>query len=222
MSWKRRRGRRRRRRKEEEREEGKCVTRVDIENFKPCIGMEFGTSEEAYNFYNTYGGHAGFSVRKNSMIKSRKDVSSVRFVCSKEGLSRRQKAELKELGSPTILRTPEREHGSTRTNCKASLRVKLVKKIWKVSVFMDEHNHDLVCSPSKKRNLRSQKRISKEDKQIILDLHAQSVGVSKILEYIAKKNGGKRNLFFKKKDVSNQISDAVSDEISDEISDEEN
>jgi translation initiation factor 2 alpha subunit (eIF-2alpha) len=64
---------------------------------------------------------------------------------------------------------------------------------------MDEHNHDLVCSPSKKRNQRSQKRISKEDKQIILDLHAQSVGVSKILEYIAKRLGEKKSSFLRKK-----------------------
>jgi FAR1 DNA-binding domain len=153
--------------------------------------MEFGTSEEAYNFYNTYGRHVRFSVRKNSMIKSRKGVLSVRYVCSKEGFSRRQKAKLKELGSPTNLRTPEREYRSTRTNCKVSLKVKLVN--------MDEHNHDLVCSPSKKRNQRSRKRISKEDKQIILDLHAQSVGVSKILEYIAKRLGENKSSFLRKK-----------------------
>lgn len=52
---------------------------------RPCVGMEFRTADEAYNFYNSYDDHAGFSIRKNSQTKSRNGVSSMRFVCSKEG-----------------------------------------------------------------------------------------------------------------------------------------
>jgi hypothetical protein len=43
-----------------------------------------------------------------------------------------------------------------------------------------------------------------EDIEAILDLSAQNVGTSQIMEIIAKKHGGRR-LYFKKKDVSNQI-----------------
>lgn len=174
---------------------------------RPCVGMEFGTADEAYNFYNAYGGHAGFSIRKNSQTKSRNGVSSVRFVCSKEGLSKPQRAEQKGLESSTKLKTPEREYGTIRTDCKACLRVKLVKGVWQVSIFRDDHNHDLIHTPSKKRNLRSQKCINAEDKEIILELSAQNIGTSQILEYIAVKRGGGGGgeLTFKKKDVSNQI-----------------
>jgi hypothetical protein len=74
-----------------------------------------------------------------------------------------------------------------------------------VSVFVEEHNHDLVTSPSKKRNLRSQKRLTKDDKDTIRNLNAQNIRTSQILEYMAVQYGGKQNLRFKKNDVSNQI-----------------
>jgi MULE transposase domain len=74
-----------------------------------------------------------------------------------------------------------------------------------VSVFNEEHNHPLILSPSKNQNLRSQKEILAEDRELILDLSAQNVSTSQIMEYLAKKRGGKRKLFLRKKDVSNQI-----------------
>jgi hypothetical protein len=74
-----------------------------------------------------------------------------------------------------------------------------------VSVFNEEHNHPLILSPSKNQNLRSQKEILAEDRELILDLSAQNVSTSQIMEYLAKKRGGKRKLFLRKKNVSNQI-----------------
>jgi hypothetical protein len=56
--------------------------------------------------------------------------------------------------------------------------------IWQVSVFVEEHKHDLVISPSKKRNLRSQKRLTENNKDTIRNLSAQNVRTSQILEYI--------------------------------------
>jgi FAR1 DNA-binding domain len=54
------------------------------------------------------------------------------------------------MGITTDQKTPEREHGSTRTGCKAYLRIKVLKTgIWQVSVFNEEHNHPLILSPSK-------------------------------------------------------------------------
>jgi FAR1 DNA-binding domain len=159
---------------------------VVVEDLRPCIGMEFKTVDEAFNFYNAYGGHAGFSVRRNTFTKSKKGVSSFRFVCSKEGFSKKQLAEQKSLGSSTYQKTPEREYESTRTGCKAYLRIKLLKSgVWQISIFEDEHNHALILSPSKNRNLRSQKQMQAEDKELILDLNAQNVGTSQIMEYMA-------------------------------------
>jgi hypothetical protein len=69
-----------------------------------------------------------------------------------------------------------------------------------VTIFREEHNHPLITSPSKKRNLRSHKNISSEEKQIIQDLSALNVG-----SFLATKRGGKQNLHFKKQDVKNLI-----------------
>jgi FAR1 DNA-binding domain len=52
-------------------------------------------------------------------------------------------------------KTPEREVSNKRSECKASIQVKLQEDgLWRVSVFQKDHNHELVKStPSKKRNL---------------------------------------------------------------------
>jgi FAR1 DNA-binding domain len=98
------------------------------------------------------------------------------------------------IGSSTNQRTPEKRKGIIRMGCKASCRIKLVKgDIWQVSVFVEDHNHELIASPSKKRNLRSQKRLTEEDKYIIRNLSAQNVGTSQILEYMAVQYGGKQS-----------------------------
>ncbi|XP_078171535.1 protein FAR1-RELATED SEQUENCE 5-like [Carex rostrata] len=94
---------------------------------KPCVGMEFSTSEKAYTFYNEYACRVGFSVRKATHAKNRHGVSSIRFVCSKEGLSRWHKEKAIPIGSSTNIATPKKEHGVTRIGCKASCRIKLVK-----------------------------------------------------------------------------------------------
>jgi FAR1 DNA-binding domain len=112
---------------EEELEEGGDETGMggffEVNRLRPCLGMQFGTAEEAYNFYNAYGCHVGFSIRRATTSSSKKGVSSVRFVCSKEGYSKHQRVELKGMSKTTNLKTPEREYGTTKTNCKASLRV---------------------------------------------------------------------------------------------------
>jgi zinc finger SWIM domain-containing protein 3 len=137
--------------------------------------MEFITIYETYNFYNAYADLIGFSVRKDSCTKSTIGVSSYRFVCSKKGFSKSCIAKLKSMGSSIDEKTPEREHESTRTGCKAYLRVRLLKTgVWQVSIFQEEHNHVIVLSPSKNRNLHSHKQLHAEDIEAILDLSAPS------------------------------------------------
>ncbi|KAJ1685706.1 hypothetical protein LUZ63_019481 [Rhynchospora breviuscula] len=174
---------------------------------KPYLGMIFSSTEDAYNFYNAYAGRVGFSVRKSSKSSSRTGPSSQRFVCSKEGICKKQKNFEMPIGSVSLDKSPQKIKSITRVGCKASLRVRRMKNgLWEVSVFVEEHCHELITSPSKMRGLRSQKRISEEDEKMICDLNAQNVEPSKIVEYIASQSGGKGNIRFKKKDVSNRIS----------------
>jgi FAR1 DNA-binding domain len=57
------------------------------------------------------------------------------------------------IGSLNKPKTPEKNRGITRIQCKASCRVRMVEGgLWEVSVFEERHNHPLVTSPSKRRN----------------------------------------------------------------------
>ncbi|KAL5993569.1 hypothetical protein ACLOJK_014494 [Asimina triloba] len=59
---------------------------VPIE-LKPTIGMKFASLEDGYNFYNTYGLHNGFSVRKdNTYTLKTGEISTCVLVCSKAGV----------------------------------------------------------------------------------------------------------------------------------------
>ncbi|KAJ1688548.1 hypothetical protein LUZ63_019938 [Rhynchospora breviuscula] len=177
------------------------------ESIEIYVGKEFKSPEEAYNFYNLFALIRGFSIRKNHKGSSRKGVSGAQFVCSKHGLSDRQKNEGKPVGSSSKPKTPEKKRSFTRTNCKAYMRVKLVDGgIWRVSRFNDEHNHLMLSdSPSKKRCLRSQRCLTMEDRQTIRDLNDQNVGPSKIAQYLSILKGGRQNVLFRNKDVSNVI-----------------
>ncbi|KAJ3688749.1 hypothetical protein LUZ61_017913 [Rhynchospora tenuis] len=149
----------------------------------------------------------GFSIRRGSnYISAKKDVvTGVRFVCSKEGFSKKYKEAQRSMESFSNERTPEKEKGETRTGCKASLRILLVNGVWKVSVFKPEHNHPLITTPSKKRNLRSHKCLSYDDREVINAMRAQNIETTKIHEYLGTRHGGKSYLSFKRKDVSNEV-----------------
>jgi ribose 5-phosphate isomerase A len=84
------------------------------DKIKPYVGLEFRTPDEAYNFYNNYTCHVGFSVRKGSRASSSKGVSSIRFVCHKEGFLNYQKKREMPIGSSTNQRTPEKQKGIIR------------------------------------------------------------------------------------------------------------
>jgi hypothetical protein len=49
-------------------------SKQDVGKIQPCVGMEFATIDEAYNFYNAYASLIGFSVRKDSCTKSTNGV----------------------------------------------------------------------------------------------------------------------------------------------------
>ncbi|KAJ1696797.1 hypothetical protein LUZ63_005309 [Rhynchospora breviuscula] len=178
-----------------------------VESIEIHVGKEFKSPDEAYGFYNLYALVKGFSIRRNQRETSRNGLSGLKFVCSKQGLSQRQKHKGKPADNSSKPKTPEKERSSTRTECKAYMRCKLVDGgIWQVSRFHDEHNHQLASnSPSKLRNLRSHRCLTMQDIEIIRSLSDQNVGPSKIAEYLAQLHGGKRRALFRPKDVSNVI-----------------
>ncbi|XP_028080652.1 protein FAR1-RELATED SEQUENCE 5-like [Camellia sinensis] len=114
--------------------------------------MEFNSKQSAYEFYNSYGGRVGFSIRKEYAHKSKtSEITSRTFVCSKEGLRKSDKRDF-------AVRTSRAE---TRTGCGALMSIKLIRQIGKYRVinFVETHNHPLVVSACA-HMLPSQRKIS--------------------------------------------------------------
>ncbi|KAF8411685.1 hypothetical protein HHK36_004243 [Tetracentron sinense] len=55
--------------------------------WKPKCGMQFDSEQDAYDFYNAYGGRVGFGIRRDTYYKNKNtgEMISRIFVCSKEG-----------------------------------------------------------------------------------------------------------------------------------------
>ncbi|XP_059627392.1 protein FAR1-RELATED SEQUENCE 5-like [Cornus florida] len=79
--------------------------------------MEFDSEEEAYDFYNAYGGRIGFSIRKEYGNKVNGRITSRVLVCSKEGVKGIDKRDV-------FRKTPRTE---TRTNCSARMVIRYDK-----------------------------------------------------------------------------------------------
>ncbi|XAR67786.1 hypothetical protein NMG60_11002685 [Bertholletia excelsa] len=96
----------------------------------PCVGMEFESYDDAYNYYICYAKEVGFRVRvKNSWFKrnSREKYGAV-LCCSSQGFKR--------------IKDVNRLRKETRTGCPAMIRMRLVdSKRWRVLEVTLEHNH---------------------------------------------------------------------------------
>ncbi|KAL2335233.1 hypothetical protein Fmac_016446 [Flemingia macrophylla] len=118
----------------------------------PKLGMGFDTEEHAYEFYNTYAGRVGFSVRKDYINRSKIDgaVASRRFTCFREGFRQKDKRD-------TNVKRPRKE---TRIGCLAQLVIsRQPDGRYHVTHFEEKHNHDLVAA-CRVHMLRSQKRLA--------------------------------------------------------------
>ncbi|KAK4748906.1 hypothetical protein SAY87_015492 [Trapa incisa] len=110
-----------------------------LDNAEPCIGLEFSTANEAYQFYNVFAIKTGFRVRIGQLFRSKHDglITSRRFVCSKEGF----------------------QHPS-RVGCGAFMRIKRQDNgMWVVDRHQMQHNHELELQMESTRSLSSKKLV---------------------------------------------------------------
>ncbi|XLT59359.1 hypothetical protein HN873_051963 [Arachis hypogaea] len=100
--------------------------------------LEFRTEDEACQFYNAYSCWHGFVMRKDDVVRDNQGrIISRQLVCNKEGWRNMRYLDMDDRS---------REARSLmRTKCPARLRVKLDYGCgrWKVSCFVESHNHDL-------------------------------------------------------------------------------
>jgi hypothetical protein len=100
--------------------------------------MTFDSLDEMEEFYKCYAHGCGFSVRIGAQGKKSDVVEHKRFVCSREGSTKR-KAE------------PSKQKNlfETRCGCNARIYVRISQdKRYYIASFVEEHNHGLV-SPNK-------------------------------------------------------------------------
>ena len=121
-------------------------------DWKPRVLMTFDTEQEAYNFYNAYGGRMGFSIRRGYVNKNKEgQITSRLFVCNKEGFRGIDKRD-------PLTKNPRQE---VRTGCQARLIIKWDRNIHKffVGEFVEQHNHIFVPTECT-HMLPSQRKIS--------------------------------------------------------------
>ncbi|KAL8481334.1 hypothetical protein ACS0TY_027738 [Phlomoides rotata] len=105
------------------------------DKFRPEIGMNFDSLDEAWKFWVDYGGKISFGVRKYYSNKNGKTclITSYVYVCCKEGVRKQDKRDVLPLN-------PQLE---TRTDCKVRMRIKHVDGKYIVDEFIEDHNHPL-------------------------------------------------------------------------------
>ncbi|OMO77575.1 hypothetical protein COLO4_25082 [Corchorus olitorius] len=153
----------------------------------PQIGMEFDSEEAANQFYNTYTGQVGFSIRKEYANKNKttKQITSRKFVCCKEGERCKDKRD-------SNTKNPRAE---TRTNCLAHMKIKLDRESNKYTIFSFEsqHNHVLhmrACS----HMMPSQRRMSSAQASLIDLADDSGITPKHSHEFLSRQAGGKDSL----------------------------
>lgn len=165
--------------------------------WKPRIGKQFNTWDEARDFWNDYGGKIGFNIRTEYLNKSKDGmVLSGRFVCSKEGFRKPDKRD--------CLTTNHRLE--TRTGCPVKMGIKYIKDIGKYQIhdLFDEHNHQLHL-PKTTHMLASQRKLS-EIQAHEIDL-ADDAGIKQrsLFELMSRQVGGRENLGYTRVDQKNYL-----------------
>ncbi|XP_073138395.1 protein FAR1-RELATED SEQUENCE 5-like [Henckelia pumila] len=164
--------------------------------FKPKIGMIFNSLDKAWKFWIEYGEKIGFGVRKHYFNKNKNTgvITSVKYVCCKEGVRKEDKRD-------SSTRNPWLE---TRTNCKVRLGVTFVDNKYKVNEFIGEHNHPLHLQETV-HMLASQRKVT-EAQSYEIDL-AEEVGLKQksLFQLMSRHAGGIDGLGYTMLDAKNYI-----------------
>ncbi|XP_028058968.1 protein FAR1-RELATED SEQUENCE 5-like [Camellia sinensis] len=171
---------------------------VDDCGWKPKVGMSFESEQAAYDFYNTYGGKMGFSIRKTYANKNKhtKEITSRTFVCYKEGSRGIDKRD-------PLVKNPRQE---VRCGCGARFSIKLDRISGKYIAcdFVEHHNHDLVPQDCI-HMLPSQRKIS-TTQAIEVELASQSgIPLRLAYELFGRESGAIASLGFIKLDQKNYL-----------------
>nr|XP_045084586.1 protein FAR1-RELATED SEQUENCE 5-like [Aegilops tauschii subsp. strangulata] len=166
-------------------------------NFKPQLGMQFKTKEEAQEYFNFYSKVAGFSVAtvaisRTSSKKRNNEVTRITMKCNKWGKT-------KEIDKECIV--PMRKSTViAKTDCKVIMVISEKGGMWEITRQQLEHNHELTPNS---RFFRSHKYMSDEEKCLIRVLKHTNLETRRIVAVLAYLRGGMDHLPYTKKHVTN-------------------
>ncbi|XP_045825377.1 protein FAR1-RELATED SEQUENCE 5-like [Trifolium pratense] len=192
---------------------GERAVRINSMTADEIRGMDFGSVDEAYEFYYQYGKCKGFSVRKSDDKKKigpdgSKIITNKLFVCSRQGL--RDKRHISRLDR-------KREHRRlTRTKCTARFRVtyKADKGRFVVSVFEETHNHELTSARFVHLH-PVYRKISEADRAQVDGMQSRGIRTCHIMGYMVAQKGGYGGVGFTKKDLYNYFDKKMRDIVKD-------
>uniref|UniRef100_A0ACD5XMW6 Uncharacterized protein n=1 Tax=Avena sativa TaxID=4498 RepID=A0ACD5XMW6_AVESA len=211
--------------------EGDDETEVRSTPEEPYVGMRFDTLEEAKLHYNAYAKSLGFSVKYNTSRRSAftKVLEKQQFCCNKNrkpktddvpavpipenpssesdtddgGGEGGQRTLSKNKGSSGKIGKKRRRESIKQTNCRASMRVKLIDNKFEVTAFIPEHNHDMINKPSLTKYLRYHQGIPREEQKFLTTLHHCNLETWRMMSVMSEFYGCAKLVPYTTKNISN-------------------
>ncbi|XP_042502238.1 protein FAR1-RELATED SEQUENCE 5-like [Macadamia integrifolia] len=162
------------------------------------VRIIFNSENEAYDFYNSYGGILGFSIRRDFAHKSHKHKAVItcrRFVCNKAGFWREDKRDIHT----------KKPRAETRIECPARMGIYLMENgYYECHDFLEKHNHPLYISGT--THFICSQRKSSEIHSYEMDLADDSgINPKAIFELMGRQASGTENLGYTCQDQKNYL-----------------
>uniref|UniRef100_A0A7N2M262 SWIM-type domain-containing protein n=1 Tax=Quercus lobata TaxID=97700 RepID=A0A7N2M262_QUELO len=166
------------------------------EDITPKIGMEFDSEDEAYLYYNIYAGYVGFSIRRDWLNRSKTDKTTIisrKYCCFKAGYKKE------------VAYDGKKSRMELRCGCEAQMVISRQKNgKYRITLFEAKHNHEVV-TPRSKHKLPSQRKISAAQAAEAELANRSGIRQKLVFEFMSKQAGGRENLGFTLKDISNHL-----------------
>ena len=182
--------------------DSELVKPVVVKAVVPSEGTLFNSVEDAYRIYKNYADEAGFMVRRGHESKAGGVIINKEFLCSKEGTKKVKVKEFDSLKQDCNAKSVKRKRFDFRTNCKARLYIVRSGQKYKVSVFVEEHNHGFFTSDDKHLQ-KSHRSMSLAHQYFAIKASNLNIGPCMSFNFIAELLGGFENVGATKTDFKN-------------------
>ncbi|KAK9697963.1 hypothetical protein RND81_08G073300 [Saponaria officinalis] len=166
---------------------------VEVETSE-LLGKMAENEQKAYEIYNDYAFLMGFSIRRSKQRNRSNQIgtSMKQYCCSKAGYKTSMGKHFSKLNN--------------RTNCLAKTTCYIDEQgIYTIGKHHMEHNHQL-CPEDKRHLLHSQRNVSPQGIEFLMQLVSSGVKLSDATRVIGKEKGGLPMVGFTPRDAYNAIS----------------